>query len=218
MALPLTPALPALGPNAAATAAILALALGLVSCFAGYRLFHFFLAVYGFAIGAVVGATLTAAYLPGQDFAALAGLVIGGLVGGALLRAFYYVGVFVIGGLAGLLLADALHLQGALGDLGPLLCAIGCGALALILQKILIALSTAFSGAWAALGGLVALLGRGPAGLLDPFQLPRGGGPWRDLPDDAIFYAWLALGTIGAVVQLGARERRRDRPERRPPA
>lgn len=214
---PLTPALPALGPNAAATAAILALVLGLVSCFAGYRLFRFFLAAYGFALGALVGATLTAAYLPGQDFAALAGLVLGGLVGAGLLRAFYYVGVFVIGGLGGLLLADALHLHHTLGDLVPLLVAVGCGVLALILQKILIALSTAFSGAWAALGGLVALLGRGPAGILDPFELPHGGGPWRDLPDSTLLYAWLVLGTLGAVVQLRAPERRQGPPRPRPP-
>ena len=201
------PELPLPARNAAATAALVAVVLGLASCFAGYRLFRLFLAFYGFALGALLGVALAAAEAPGNDFAAGAGLLVGGLAGAGLLSAFYLLGVFAVGALGGLILAEVLHLHAALGDLGPALTALACGVLALFLQKIVIALSTAFSGAWGVLGGLVALLGRGPAALADPFVLPPGA-PWRGLPDHVLLLAWLVLGGAGAIYQL----RRPDRP------
>jgi hypothetical protein len=209
--MPFSLQLPALGPNAAISAGLLAIVLGLVSCFAGYRLFRLFLGLYGFVLGGLLGAALAAAQLPGNDFVGAVGLVLGGLLGAALLTASYLVGVFAVGALGGLMLADLFGLHAAFGPLGVFITALALGVLALVLQKILISLSTAFSGAWAVIGGVVALLGRGPTALLDPFTPPTG--LIRDLPAAAVIAAWLLLGLAGAVVQL----RGPDRPPPPPP-
>ena len=46
---------PLVGPNASSAVALLAIAVGLVTCFAGYRLFRVILALYGAALGAIIG-------------------------------------------------------------------------------------------------------------------------------------------------------------------
>ena len=63
-------------------AAIILLAVGLLACFMGYRLFRWLLAIYGF----VVGAYLTSLFIDAlEPWAAAATVVGGGLAGAALL-------------------------------------------------------------------------------------------------------------------------------------
>src|SRR5258708_38919800 len=74
--------------------AIILLAGGVISCFAGYRVFRLVLGIYGFILGALLasGATGTE-HTTGMIAAAL----VGGVVGALILIAAYFVGVALLG-------------------------------------------------------------------------------------------------------------------------
>src|SRR3982751_4169382 len=82
---------------------------GLCSCFAGYRIFRFVLAFFGFVFGALF---VSAAMGTDQTMWMIGAALVGGLVGALILFAAYFVGVALIGagigaGLAMLLWAAA---------------------------------------------------------------------------------------------------------------
>lgn len=182
---------------------ILLLAGGLLACFAGYRLFRVVLAIYGFIIGALfassmVGATDTASMVVAAG--------IGGLIGALILIVAYFVGVALIGAGIGALLVNLIWAQLG-GEPNPIVL-IGfsiAGALAaLALQRYVIIFGTAFGGAWTAIVGGFDLMGWGAAvpasaktsvWLLHPLH-PAEGQQW-------VLFVWIALGIIGAVVQIG---------------
>ena len=182
-------------------AAIILLVGGLLSCFAGYRVFRVVLGIYGFILGA-----LLASSFPGveQTWAMVIAALVGGLIGALILIAAYFVGVALIGAGIGALAANviwasferephiaAVILLSVLGALG-----------ALALQRYVIIIATAFGGAQTAVVGGAALLGdrwaataaaRSVYGVypLDPIPSTRGD-----------FIAAIALGIIGLIVQL----------------
>src|SRR5512134_726678 len=86
-------------------AAIVLLLGGLLSCFAGYRVFRIVLGIYGFILGA-----LLASSFPGVDqtWLMVIAALVGGLVGALILIAAYFVGVALIGAGIGALLANAI--------------------------------------------------------------------------------------------------------------
>ena len=185
-----------------AAAALFALG-GLVTCFAGYRLFRVVLGLYGFFLGWMVGSAVTDAG-NGAFLHLMAGL--GGGVVGALVMVFaYFVGVGLIGaGLAALALNFAWR---AFGSDPPTLilvvvCVIGA-VLALNVQRWIVIFGTALAGAWTALVGGAALLGDGTAlkaasapnvWVVYPTNLMPGGA-WITL-------AWFVLAIVGVVVQM----------------
>ena len=201
------PSWPLIGPNAASLLALAAIAFGLLSCFAGYRLFKVILALYGAALGALVGIAVAGELAAERDFVVLLAGIGGGLVGAFLLSTFYYVGVFVIGAVGGLILADMTGISAELGEIGRAISGVVVGVAALALQRLVITVATALSGAWSVVGGAVALLGLGPPAILSPFS-PLPDDPWRSLPSDLALYVWLGLSIAGVVVQLAAPNRR----------
>src|ERR1051326_1576450 len=86
-------------------AAIVLLAGGIVSCFAGYRVFRIVLGIYGFIIGALFASaavgTEHTAWMIGAAFA-------GGVVGALILIVAYFVGVALIGALVGAMAASGI--------------------------------------------------------------------------------------------------------------
>ena len=90
---------------------------GLLTCFAGFRLFRIVLALYGFFAGAMIGSHLADS---GNAWAvAMYGLV-GGVVGAALMVVAYFIGVGLIGaGLAALVLNVAWKAIGGEPPAGP---------------------------------------------------------------------------------------------------
>src|SRR5881409_3533301 len=75
---------------------------GLLSCFAGYRLFKVVLGIYGFILGAMLASSMMAASNTiGMVVAALAG----GLVGALALMFAYFVGIALVGAGLGALVA-----------------------------------------------------------------------------------------------------------------
>jgi hypothetical protein len=184
-------------------AALLLVVSGLVSCFAGYRVFRVVLGIYGFILGALMASSLMGT---DQTLSMIVAALAGGLVGAAILVLAYFVGVALIGAGAGALLANAIWTSFGRepGVIVVVVMAI-VGALgALALQRYVIVISTAFGGAWTAIVGGFALAGDRAAGraaarndvwLAYPFD-PAPGQRW-------VIAVWLVAGVAGALVQLG---------------
>lgn len=176
-------------------------AAGLIACFAGYRLFRLVLAVFGFLGGA---AAASAAFGGATGLTLVLTVLAGGLVGAAVMTAAYFFGVALAGAILG---AAVAHLLIAGGDRDPtvlmvVLFAVGGALLTMVLQRYVLIVGTAFAGAWAAVAGALALLGRSG---LDGTPVSR---VWVPIPFDPlgdrwVSAGWLMLALAGLVVQLG---------------
>ena len=174
---------------------------GAVACFAGYRLFRIVLAIYGFIFGAyLASSTMGSSNAVGMLVAAL----VGGLLGSIVFFFAYFLGIALVGAGLGALIAHVAWTQWSAVEppvLIVLLFAIVGTVAALILQRYVIIVSTAFSGAWTIMLGGRALVDRGAARavsdvwILYPFT-PASGAQWVPI-------VWIAVGLIGTAVQLG---------------
>ena len=83
-------------------AALVLVLAGALACFAGYRLFRYVLALFGFILGAMIASsTMGISNTVGMIVAAL----VGGLVGAAILMFAYFVGIALVGAGVGALVA-----------------------------------------------------------------------------------------------------------------
>ena len=183
---------------------------GAVACFAGYRLFRIVLAIYGFIIGAMVTSSLMGS---SNTTGMIVSAILGGLAGAAILVFAYFVGIALVGAGLGALVAHvgwgwfrtsdppaaliiALAIMGAIG--------------AMILQRYVIIVSTAFAGAWTILLGAMAYIERS-----SPAARPRGDNVfilYPTTPTDGAAWipiAWVVLGLVGTVVQLAVTGKKR---------
>jgi hypothetical protein len=182
-----------LPPFYALPAAILLILGGALSCLAGYRLFRLVLGIYGFILGAMIASSMMGVTnTTGMIVAALAG----GIAGALILVFAYFIGIALGSGAPPALMVISLSILGAVG--------------AMLLQRYVMIVSTAFGGAWMVIvGGLEAAGDRGAgraasAGdvwILYPLT-PSPGHQWVPL-------AWIVLGLIGTGVQLGITGRKR---------
>jgi hypothetical protein len=183
-------------------AAVILLVGGLVSCFAGYRVFRVVLGFFGF----VLGALLTSSFMgTEQTLYMVIGAIVGGLIGALILVAAYFVGVALIGAGVGAFIVNVIW--AGLGRephiVVVILFAIAGALGALALQRYVIIAATSFGGAWTTLVGGLALMGdrlaieaaaRNNVWLAYPTN-PAPGQRW-------VIVAWLVLGIAGVVVQL----------------
>ncbi len=182
-------------------AALILLAGGILSCFAGYRIFRIVLGIYGFILGALITSSVVGADSTGWMLLAALG---GGIAGALILIFAYFFGVALLGAAIGAFLAHIIW--GAMNSEPHVFIVILlsiAGALgALSLQRYVIIGATGFAGAWTAIVGALALTGsRGAAQgtrddewAADPLD-PAPGNMW-------VIVAWIALGLIGVTVQL----------------
>jgi hypothetical protein len=188
-------------------AAVILLLGGLCSCFAGYRIFRFVLAFFGFVVGVLF---VSSAMGTDQTLWMIGASLVGGLIGAVVLFAAYFVGVALIG--AGLGAGLAMVLWAAVDrepGIIPVIIFAVLGAIgALWAQRHVIIVATAFAGAQTAVVGAAELMtGRRTATrdmfhvyLLDPLPNTR----W-DL------VAFVVLAALGLVFQLrsgGGRQKR----------
>ena len=178
---------------------------GLLNCLYGFRLFKLMLALAGFAGAGLLAGGLSYAWTEGNAGVAVAAGMIGGLIGAVLLFSLYYLGVFFFGACLGMLLAASVT-SATVGLAPPAALIIGGvlgGVAALLLQRLMIVLATAFSGAASlVLAGLFFL----ERPLFDrlfarPEALAREHLLW--------LLAWAVLGAAGAGVQLAVTARKR---------
>jgi hypothetical protein len=177
---------------------------GFISCFFGYRLFKFVLAIFGFILGAFAASSVFNSPSMGTTVMVLIAIG-GGIVGALLLLAAYFVGVALVGAGMGALVANLIWTQ-IEGDPHPfvvVLFSVAGALLATWLQRYVIILGTAFAGAWTMLVGGLALMGyttaldaaaAGDVWVLYP-TAPAPGRPW-------VPYAWVALAIVGTAVQM----------------
>ena len=191
-------------------AAIVLLIGGALSCFAGYRLFKLVLGIYGFILGANLASSMMGASHGTQMIiAALAG----GLAGACILVFAYFIGIALVGAGLGALIAHVGWGYVRTGD-PPVAAIVGLAILgaigAMMLQRYVIIVSTAFGGAWTLILGGLAMGGDGATGragsvgdvwILYP-TTPATGQRWVPI-------AWIALGLIGTAVQLGVTGRKK---------
>lgn len=175
---------------------------GLLTCFAGFRLFRVVLGIYGFFLGAMIGSGMTD---PGNTWSVMMFGLVGGLVGAILLVVAYYVGVGLIGaGLAALALNFLWKFIG--GDPPTLVLVIVCvvGAIAALnVNRLVVIFGTAIAGSWTTMVGGLALMG-------DPasFKAASAPGIWVVYPMDMlprtwwVTGLWFALTIAGVIVQL----------------
>jgi hypothetical protein len=190
-------------PNAYELPAGILLVLGgALACFAGYRLFRLVLGIYGFILGAMIGSSMMGG---GSNLAMIAAAVIGGLIGSLVLVFAYFVGIAIVGAGLGALIVHLGWSQFGSGDPSPILVVVAAvaGAVgAMMLQRYVIVVATAFAGAWTLIVGAAAVAasgGRDPAVAGAPWILypttPLPGVRW-------VPFAWIALGLVGTAVQL----------------
>jgi len=194
-------------------AAILLVVGGLVSCFAGYRFFRVVLVLYGFVLGALIATSLVGA---GNTTQLVVAAIMGGMLGALVLYFAYFVGVALVGAALGAFVVHAIWAQ--LGrDPHPfvvILFSIAGAAAAMVLQRYVIIIATAFGGAWTTIVGALALTrdtrgfraaSSGDVWIVYPFS-PQPGDRW-------LILVWLALGMSGTLIQLSVTGRGRPRPK-----
>ena len=192
-------------------AAVVLLVSGILACFAGYRLFKFVVAVYGFILGAAIMSSMMGVTSTGGMI--LAG-IFGGVAGGMILVMAYFVGVAVVGAGFGVLVAHVAwaYMRGTSDP--PLALVVGLAVLgavgSMLLQRYVVIVATAFGGAWTALLGGLTMAGdhriTAAASSGDVWILyPMAPSPeYRWVPA-----AWLILSVIGTAFQLGITGKRR---------
>jgi hypothetical protein len=191
-------------------AAMLLVLAGALACFAGYRLFRYVLAIFGFILGAMLASSVIGiSNTVGMVAAALGG----GLIGAAILLFAYFVGIALVGAGIGALIVHfgwAFLGRGDPPGLAIIGMAIVGAVVAMFVQRQVIVVTTAFVGAWTLIVGILAAAGdRGALAarstasvwILYPMS-PAPGHRW-------IPYAWIVLGLAGAAVQFSFRSRSR---------
>jgi hypothetical protein len=191
-------------------AAVLLVLSGALACFAGQRLFRLVLAIYGMIFGALIASSMLGIT---NTLGMVAAAVAGGLLGAVLLVFAYFVGIGLIGAGMGALVAEAGWTYFRTGDpptIVIIIMALVGAVAAMILQRYVIIVATAFGGAWTVIVGTMALIDarvirravtNGDLWIVYPLN-PVPGVKW--LP-----FAWVALGLIGTAVQLAYTARKR---------
>jgi hypothetical protein len=184
---------------------VLAIAIGLLACFAGYRVFRIVLPILGFLVGLGIGAQLAEALFNEPYLGSVLSWVIAivvGLVAATIAFVWWYVSVALA--IAGLGYAIGYGAAAGLGVGATAALVIGVAlgvlfAIAAIVLRIptgIVIVVSAFWGASALLGGVLVLLGR-----IEPSEL-RNGTVDVVIADSLVMLAiWLAIGIAGAVVQ-----------------
>ena len=181
-------------------AALILLVGGLCSCFAGYRIFRWVLAFFGFVFGALfVGAAMGS----DQTLWMIAAWLIGGLIGAVILFAAYFVGVALIG--AGIGAGAAMVLWAAVNrepGIWPVIILAVIGAIgALAVQRHVIIVATAFAGAQTAVVGAAELIGG--RNLESAARQMVHVYPLDPVPNTRLdLIAFVVLGLLGLVIQL----------------
>jgi hypothetical protein len=184
-------------------AAILLIIGGAVACFAGYRFFRVVLAIYGFILGALMASSMMGV---GNGVGMIVAALIGGVIGAVVLVLAYFVGIALVGAGLGALIAHEVWYWVRPGDPPALIVIVAAligAALAMVVQRYVIIVGTAFGGAWTMIVGLMnALSTRGVTRLSSSTEVwilyPQSTAGERWAP-----VAWLILGVIGVAVQLG---------------
>jgi len=185
----------------------LAVVLGILMCFWGYRLLKVMLGVVGAIVGASAGWSFGMGLASANHVVALVCAVVAGLIGAALCVWLFFLGVFLLGASVGAIAASAFF--GTAGTQpNPIIIvvvAVIFGVLALVLQKFMIIVATAFNGSYLVTAALLHLLGGGQNSTV--WLYPPQAGPLGTRGMVALVF-WIVLGVVGVSVQYASSRRR----------
>jgi hypothetical protein len=196
------------GYNGYITAGV-AIVAGVLICFWGYRMLKVTLGIMGAVVGASGGWALGLSAGSGSTGIALACAVLGAVVGALLCIWLFFFGIFLLGASAGTAIATAVF-NGMGRQPEPfvvLIVAVVFGVIAIVLQKFMIVISTAFSGSYLLVAGILQLLMGGPNAPLWMNPLQRG--PTGALGAGALVL-WIVIGLSGAAFQFRDGRRREE--------
>lgn len=186
----------------------LVLIIGMLFCFAGYRLFRVIMAIWGFLLGFFIGSQLSASLLGSSVFedslSWSAGILLG-LALAILAYALYTAAMTLLGASIGYVLGTALVTGLGIGNQAMFVIAVGLILailfailiLALDLARLLIVVNTAMGGAAAIIISVLLLSRLIPTDFLHFEQLAAF---IKDSP--AWLLLWLGLAVVGGVFQL----------------
>ena len=187
---------------------------GLLACFLGHRLFRFVLAGYGLVFGVMVTVDFIGSVEPW--WLLVGAVVVGAVVGGLVFFLAYFVGVTIVGAVLGAVIAIFVWTQPADDPqvLVVILFAIVGAFVALLLQRYVIIVGTAFFGALTSVIGGLALFGDpATAAAVSNLSLSNLSYWFNYRLDHEPLLVWLAMGLFGVIVQFRktgkARGRRR---------
>ena len=191
-------------------AAIALLLGGVLACFAGHRLFRIVLGLYGFILGAMVASSVMGV---GNTTGMVVAAIVGGLAGALVMVLAWFVGVSLVGARIGVLETHVLWSQFETGDPPAYLVvviAVAGAVAAAFIQRYVIVVGTAFTGAWTiVLAASTALEARALAPQESDTEV------WILYPTSVtqrwIPLAWIALGLIGTAVQLSTAGKKKRR-------
>lgn len=191
-------------PLAYATPTAIVLVIGgLITCFAGYRLFRIVLGFFGFIVGIMTATSMVGS---SSTWTMVMAALAGGVVGAVLMVAAYFIGIGLVGAGLAVLGLHVIWGQAAGGEPNTIVTVVVAvlGALvALSIVRYVAIFGTAIAGAWTFIIGGLALLGdakalvaasAGDVWVLYPWQ-PAQGDWW-------VWMFWVLLSLAGIVVQL----------------
>ncbi|HEV2208208.1 MAG TPA: DUF4203 domain-containing protein [Verrucomicrobiae bacterium] len=187
--------------------ALFAIVAGILICFFGYRILKLTLGLVGLIGGGFAGWELGMAIFHGNAGLGLVCALIVGVIGLVLCLWLYLFGVFWIGAAAGTVLAAAF-VNGTGHQLQPLVFIVVpviCGLIALVAQKLMIVVWTAFSGSYLLTAGVWPFIGshqRGPQIWLHPSQHPAA----STLGYGALI-VWIVVALVGIGFQFRGKHR-----------
>lgn len=175
---------------------IAAILVGLAQCFFGYRIFRFILIAVGFLAGYSFALVLDPdSYFILGSFTPL----VGGIIGALLFGVLFNVGIFLMGGLVGLILS----LLFTTDITAMVIVSVVAGALALVIKKFAIVALTAFIGSWMVIKGITLLMAEGAmltgADLFDIIY---------DIPAPGLLAGWVVLGVVGMIFQYRSKRKK----------
>ncbi|NUM54743.1 MAG: TMEM198/TM7SF3 family protein [Candidatus Hydrogenedentes bacterium] len=195
--------IPPLTENGAVAIAIF---VGTLYCFLGYRTLKVIICLTGFILAGGMAATLGAYFGQGNYWIAVAAGLIGGLCGAAALIFLFKLGLFMLGMLATALVAHMLLLGRP--ESWIVFAVLGAGVLggllAVALEKFIVILATAAIGAWFTVCGLGYFL-IGPK-FLDIMQEPLELGRDRTV----VAACWATVAIAGALAQFATNRVKRE--------
>ena len=192
-----TAGIDSLPPHMLNAAVAVAVSVGTLYCFLGYRTIKTIIAMTGFLLAGASAGAIVGFIADGRLLYMLPAAALGGLCGAVALLAAYRCGVFLVG-----LLGAALTAHYA-AEFWPLLdspwAALGVGVVgglvALVIERPVVTMATAALGAWAIVNGVLFFLVT-PAGGAPPIL------PTLDDEHRTVLLVWFVLTVAGAVAQF----------------
>lgn len=184
----------------------IAIFVGTLYCFLGYRTLKFIICLTGFLLAGAMAGLLGAYFGQGNPYIALGAAVVGGLCGAAALIFVYKLGLFMLGLFATALIAHMTLLGRTEPWILPAVLVSGLlgGLLAVALEKLIVILATAAIGAWFTVCGLGYFI-VGPR-FLDILQEPLT----LERDRSVVAGCWATLAVAGALAQFATNRVRRE--------